>query len=170
MKNTARFTALSIATLVLSPLSIAANLAKQDMDFINKAAQAGQYEVQSGRLAQSKASAAETKSFAGQMVTDHTKANDELKALVQGKGAQVPAEPSDAQKLQLKTLGSAEGGNFDKAYAKDNVAAHEDAVKLFRTASKDAADADLKAFAARTLPTLEHHLEMAKSLDSSVKK
>lgn len=159
---------LAAIALAAAPLVHAASLAQADIDFVNKAAQSGQYEVLTGGLGKSKGTAPPTKAFATQMVTDHTKSGEELKALAQKKGLQVPTELADKQKQQMKMLESTGSGAFDKAYAKDNVMAHEEAVALFRKASQDAADPDLKAFAGRTLPTLEHHLKMAKDLDSSL--
>lgn len=146
----------------------AADLAKADAEFINKAAQGGHYEVEASKLAQSKGSAFELKSFAQQMVSDHAKAGDDLSTLAQSKGVQPPAELSSKQKAQLKKLGEAQAGNFDKAYAKDSVQAHEETVQLFRKASRDAKDADVKVFASRTLPTLEQHLKMAQDMKSAI--
>jgi putative membrane protein len=99
------------------------------------------------------------------MVDDHTKAGNELKALADAKGVKVPDEPSMAQKASITVLASQEGAKFDKNYSESiGVKAHEDTVKLFKKAAADAKDADIKAFATKTLPTLEHHLQMAKEL------
>lgn len=154
-----------------APAQAAAPLAKQDAQFLQQAAQNGHAEVESSKLAQTKATTPQVKAFAEQMVADHTKTGEELKTLAQSKGVQVPAEPSDKQKSKLQKLGSAEGAKFDKQYASEmGVDAHEDTVKLFKKGASQAKDPDVKAFAERTLPTLEHHLSMAKELKSTVDK
>ena len=74
------------------------------------------------------------------------------------------------QQAKLKTLGMRDDG-FDKAYAEGvGVSAHEDAVKLFEDASKNAKDPEVKQFATETLPILQQHLQMAKTLEQGVKK
>jgi len=140
----------------------AAKLARPDEAFLKQAAQSGLAEVQGSKLAVDKAVNTQVKGFAQQMVDDHTKVNEELKALAARKGVEVPAEPSLAQKARLELLRSADGAAFDRRYADTlGVSAHEDAVRLFQKAATSASDADVKAFASKALPSLKHHLEMA---------
>ena len=61
------------------------------------------------------------------------------------------------------------GMDFDKAFMKQMVKDHEAAVKLFTRESERGTDADTKAFAAKTLPTLQNHLQMAKTMNDSMK-
>lgn len=132
---------------------------------MTKAAQAGIAEVEAGKIAVQKASDPQVKAFAQQMVDDHGKANEELTQLADYKGVKLPDGPSAADQKKLKKLQGTEGTRFDREYVHDmGVAPHKEAVSLFKKASASARDADVKAFAARTLPTLEHHLEMAQSL------
>jgi putative membrane protein len=146
-------------------------LAGADKDFLENAAQGGLAEVEGSKLAQSKSSNADVKQFAEQMITDHTKANQELIALAKQKGYTPPDEPSIIQRTKLKALSVMDGAGFDKMYASQiGVSAHEDTVELFQKASADAKDPDIKAWASKTLPTLEHHLEMAKALQEKVGK
>ncbi|MEW6704488.1 MAG: DUF4142 domain-containing protein [Pseudomonadota bacterium] len=145
------------------------NAAHADAAFMKKAAESGLAEVQASQLAATKATHTQVKSFAQQMVDDHTKANDELKALAGAKGVELPAEPSMAQKAKLKLLQGAEGADFDKRYARDfGVKAHEDTVSLFQKESRRSKDAEVKAWADKTLPKLQHHLEMAKDMAKAV--
>ncbi|MEO8296896.1 MAG: DUF4142 domain-containing protein [Burkholderiales bacterium] len=140
-------------------------LPKGDVAFMKQAAQNGQLEVQGSQLALGKTSTAEVKAFAQQMVTDHTAAGDELKALAGAKGVKLSAEPSLMQKAKLKLLGARDGAGFDKHYVDDiGISAHQDTIKLFRKVAEQSGDADIKAFASKTLPTLEHHLSMARAL------
>lgn len=149
----------------------AADLSNYDKKFMEKAADAGSTEIAASKLAQSKSSAAQVKTFADTMVTDHSKLADELKRLATSKGVPPSEQPSSKQQREISKLNGLSGVAFDKEYAKAiGVSAHKDAVKLFASASKKADDPDVKAFAAKTLPSLEHHLQMGKELDATVAK
>jgi putative membrane protein len=140
----------------------AAKLARADVDFMKKAAEGGLAEVEGSKLAVDKAVNTQVKGFAQQMVDDHGKANEALKALAARKGVELPTEPSMAQRASLHVLHSADGAAFDRRYADAlGVDAHRDTVRLFQKAATSAADPDVKAFAGKLLPTLQHHLEMA---------
>lgn len=143
----------------------AQNLTKHDAAFLEQAAQNGHAEVESAKVAVRKASHPDVKTFAQRMSTDHTQSGETLKALAATKGVKVSTEPSIRQRAQLKLLSAMDGSNFDKRYAEQmGVEAHEETVELFKKASVETKDADVKAFAAKTLPTLEHHLMMARQL------
>lgn len=143
-------------------------LAGNDKDFLEDAAQSGHTEVEGSKMAQTKATNPDVKAFAEQMVTDHTKVGQELEALAKSKGYTPPTGPSLVQATKLKAL-SIMDDSFDKRYTNQiGVSAHEDAVKLFKKASSEAKDPEIKAFAAKTLPALEKHLEMAKALKQKV--
>lgn len=149
----------------------AGKLARADVAFLKQAAQNGLAEVEASKLALGKAHNTQVKGFAQQMVDDHGKAHEELKALASAKGVELPAGPSVKHKANMKSLQTADGAAFDRRYADSlGVAAHEDTVKLFQKASTSAADPDIKAFATKTLPTLQHHLQMAKDLKAVTSK
>lgn len=153
------------ATPAAKSASAASRLDRSDVSFMKDAARAGMAEVESSKLAAQKATDPAIKSFAQKMVDDHTKAGDELKALAQSKGVELPGDVSMMQKGKLKMLSSADGAKFDKRYADSmGVKAHEDTVKLFQKAANGAKDPDVKAFAAKTLPTLQEHLKLAREL------
>jgi putative membrane protein len=134
-----------------------------------KAAQGGMAEVMLGQMASSKATSADVKNFGNRMVSDHGKANDELKQLAQNKGMALPADVDADSKKMSDKLSKATGKDFDKEYISGMVDDHEKDVKEFEKASKDAKDPDLKAWASKTLPTLQDHLKMAKETKSKVK-
>lgn len=169
-QGTAHTTA-SAASEVAGVKVQAHKLARGDTAFLKQAAQNGHAEIEGSKLALSKGTHAQVKAFAQQMVDDHTKASQELAALAAGKGVELPSEPSLAQKAKLKLLAQRDGESFDRHYAESiGVAAHEDTVKLFKKAAEQAKDADLKAFATKTLPTLEQHLQHAKDLKAATDK
>ena len=105
------------------------------------------------------------------MVADHSKVADELKQLASSKQVKVSDQPGAGHKVELAKLDGLSGKQFDQEYAaKIGVEAHKAAVKLFTEASQKATDPDIKAFAAKTLPALQHHLEMANALHASLTK
>jgi putative membrane protein len=162
----------SVKAVLVSALLAAAAFAadpKDDHKFVEEAAGGGLAEVRLGQLAVDRSSDSSVKEFAQQMVTDHSKANDELKSLVAGRDVKIPAElPKDQQK-KWDDLNKLSLEKFDKAYVDAMVDDHKTDVKLFEKEAKSGDDATVKAFAGRTLPTLKHHLEMALSLQKNLK-
>ena len=140
-----------------------------DTDFMTKAALGGMAEVELGKLAATKAQNAEVKKFAQQMVTDHTKANDELKALAGEKNFAMPVRLDPKHQAILDKLNGLSGAEFDKAYVEAMVADHEETVALFKSEADGGKDADAKAWAAKTLPALQMHLDMIKGIQSKMK-
>jgi putative membrane protein len=135
-----------------------------DQKFFKEAANGGMMEVELGQLAQQKAQTVAVKDFGTRMVTDHSKANDELKAFAQQKNLQFPNELEHKQRSMIDKLAKLSGSDFDKKYMKMMVKDHTKDVKEFRKAIKKVKDADLNAWAAKTLPTLEQHLQQAKDI------
>ncbi|TWF47798.1 DUF4142 domain-containing protein [Neorhizobium alkalisoli] len=141
-------------------------VAPKTEDFVAEAATSDMFEIESSKLAIERADPA-TKTFAQQMVADHTKTSDELKALVaSGKvKAAVPAAMTSSQQSMLDKLKSLQGDDFTKQYHSDQEDVHEDAVDLFKRYGEEGENAELKAWAGTTRPALEHHLMMAKDLN-----
>ena len=145
------------------------SLETPDKEFVMKAAQGGMAEVMLGQTASSKGTSPDVKNFGNRMVSDHGKANDELKQLAQNKGMALPADVDDESKKMSEKLSKLSGKDFDKEYMNGMVDDHEKDVKEFEKASKDAKDPDLKAWASKTLPTLQDHLKMAKETKAKLK-
>jgi putative membrane protein len=140
-----------------------------DKDFVMKTAQASMAEVSLGQMASSKGTSPDVKNFGNRMVSDHGKANDELKQLAQNKGLALPADVDEDSKKMSDKLSKLNGKEFDKEYISGMVDGHEKVVKSFEKESKDAKDPDLKAWASKTLPTLQDHLKMAKETKAKLK-
>src|SRR3954454_10112939 len=147
-----------------------ANRMGADSTFITKAAVGGLAEVKLGQLATQKASNADVKAFGQQMVDDHGKANDELKQLASSKGITLPTDIDAKDQAKYDRLSKLSGAEFDRAYMREMVSDHRMHVSEFRRESERGSDPDVKAWAAKTLPTLEHPLQMAESADAKVKK
>lgn len=143
------------------------NTAVMQDNFWTKAAQGGMAEVEFSKLALQKSQNAEVKKFAQMMVTDHTKANTELKALAAKKNVVLPTDIG-SHKSTMDDLNKLSGADFDKAYVEAMVDDHEADVELFED-NTDNSDADIKAFTTKTLPTLKAHLEMIKGMQSKMK-
>ena len=142
----------------------AAKLSHQDSSFIKDAAEGGNAEIEGSKMALQQSANPDVKTFAQTMVDDHTKAAGELATLAGQKGVKISDKPSLLKQGELKLL-SKRTDSFDKHYADSiGVKAHEDTVKLFQKEVDKGTDADVKAWASSTLPTLQHHLEMAQAL------
>jgi putative membrane protein len=139
-----------------------------DMNFAVKAAQGGLAEVQMGQLAATKASNPDVKSFGQKMVDDHTKANDDLKAVAEKEGVTLPSTMGAKEQAEYNRLQALSGDAFDKAYVKGMVKDHEEDVKEFQKEANSGKDPQIKSFASQTLPVLQSHLDMIKSIQSKM--
>lgn len=143
-------------------------LAPADHNFVNEAAIGGMAEVELGNLAKEKASNPDVKQFGERMATDHGKANDELKSWAEQKNVTLPTELDTKHKATRDRLAKLSGEAFDKAYMREMVADHNHDVAAFKREATAAKDPDLKAWAGKTLPTLEDHQKMAKDTNAKV--
>lgn len=141
---------------------------KQDK-FWTQAAQGGMTEVELSNLALQKSQNEEVKRFAQMMVDDHTKANDELKTLAQSKGVTLPTAMTSKQMATKDKLNGLSGDAFDREYMKTMAKDHDKTVKLFQKQADKGTDAEVKTFAAKTLPILQSHQTMARTMNDSMK-
>jgi putative membrane protein len=140
-----------------------------DAKFATEAANGGMAEVALGKLALTKTSNSAIKNFAQMMITDHGKANDELMAIAKTKNITLPAEPDSAHMKKADELGQMNGTDFDKAYVKTMIDGHKKTLDLMNKEAKDGKDADLKAFAAKTAPIVQMHLDAINKIHDSMK-
>jgi len=138
--------------------------AVNDNLFVMAAAAAGMAEVTTAKLAVERAGCAEVKQFAQKMLDDHTKANRELMAMAAAKGLSVPTTLQYTDQAEGQSLAGLSGEDFDNCYTKGQHAAHICAVGLFTGESERGRDPEIKAWAAKTLPTLKAHKHMVKEL------
>ena len=144
--------------------------ASADSAFMHTAAMGGMAEVELGKLGVANAMSSDVKQFAQRMVDDHSKANDELKALAAQKNVKLPAELDAKHKAVVDKLAKQKGAGFDAAYMSEMVNDHNTDVALFQKESKSGKDAETKAWAAKTLPTLQEHQKMAKEIHAKTGK
>ena len=142
---------------------------KADGEFAVAAADGGLLEVTLGKLAQTKSATPAIQELGKTMELDHSKANDELKALAGQKNITLPASLSEKSQRMVDDLTEKTGKDFDKAYADMMVDDHQKDIDTFRKESEKGNDGDLKAWATAKLPILAHHLEMAKLARETLK-
>src|SRR4051812_15359247 len=174
-------TALAASALIFSTAALAQSagektgvnsvlgVAPKTADFVKEAAMSDMLEIESSKIAQQKGNAQEKK-FAEQMITDHTKTSSELKAMVSSSNkADIPTALDSASQSKLDKLRSVKPEDFASQYDAMQVSAHKDAVSLFERYAKGGDDPKMKDWAGKTLPALQHHLEMAQEMDKTRK-
>jgi putative membrane protein len=139
-----------------------------DRHFMDKAAQGGMAEVELGQLAQQNAQNPDVKAFGQRMVTDHSKANDQLKQLAAQEGVSLPTTLDSKDQATKARLEKLHGAAFDKAYMQDMVKDHKKDVAEFKHASNSAKTPALRDWAQQTTPTLESHLQEAEKVAPQV--
>ena len=143
----------------------AKSLSHKDASFLRSASDANNAEVDASKTAIAQSGSADVKTFAQAMADDHSKAEDDLTGLASQKGVKVSTKPSLTQQAEAKMLAERKGSSYDQHYADSiGVKAHQDAIKLFQKEADKGDDADVKAWATKMLPALQHHLEMAQAL------
>lgn len=166
------FTFRNLALAVALSTSMGAAFAATSNDFVDTAAEGGIAEIETSRLALEKSQSADIKAFANMMITDHSKANDELAAIAKKNDIEVPDTTTLVKQAKEKILDMRDE-SFDAAYANNQVKAHEDTIELFKKQANTVTDdkvqgaTELKGFAQKMLPGLEKHLEMAKKLQAA---
>jgi putative membrane protein len=174
-------TALTLTALFLSTAAFAQSagektgvnstlgIAPTTPDFVKEAAMSDMLEIAAAKVAEQKGNANE-KTFAAQMVADHTKTSSELKAMVSGDAkVALPTALDDASQKKLDKLKNASPEDFAAEYDPMQVSAHKDATSLFERYAKGGDDPKLKDWAGKTLPALQHHLEMAQDMNKNRK-
>lgn len=140
-----------------------------DTKFAVAIADGSMFEVEASKLAATNASAANVKDFAKMMVTDHSGANTELKDVATKKNISLPMALSEAKQKKYNDLAAKKGADFDKAYVDCMVDEHKDAVEALQKEAEKGNDAELRSWAAGKLATIQHHLEVIRSIKDSKK-
>jgi putative membrane protein len=154
------------ATRAAAVAQVNPTLSTSDSNFMLEAARGGAAEVQMGQLAERNGGSGPVRSFGQRMVTDHTKANQELAALAQRKQLTLPSGIGLENQQIYDVLAKLRGRAFDRAYAQDMVKDHQADVSAFLAEAQGGTDPDVKARAMQTLPVLEQHLRMAQALST----
>jgi putative membrane protein len=150
--------------------SIPPSVSKDDAQFVVNTADAGMTEIQAGQLAEQMGVAKDVKAYGAMMVKDHTAAADKLKAIAASKNVTLPVALSPDAQNTVDDLQKKQGRDFDKAYIDQMISDHKKVISAFESESKNGSDADIRAFADATLPTLRHHLDEAQKCHNMMKK
>jgi putative membrane protein len=164
---------LAAGLLAVAPAAMAQRTANRlmgaDNTFAAKAAQGNMAEVKLGQLAEGHAQNQDVKNFGQRMVTDHTKALDDLKSVAGTNGITLPNDISSKDQAEYDRLSKLNGTAFDHAYMQDMLTDHRADINEFKHEDEHGTNAALRAYASRTLPTLEEHLRLAESAQAKIK-
>jgi putative membrane protein len=138
-----------------------------DHKFVKEAALGGMANVAIGKLAAEKASSDAVKQFGQKVADEHAKSNDELRKVAAKKSVGLPDSLDSKHQARVDKLAKLSGPEFDRAFLKDQTKNHQQSIKDFEAESENGTDPDVKAFASKTLPTLQQHLSLAKNLSKN---
>ena len=138
------------------PAAKDSSVSVKDKTFMKKAARGGMMEVAMGKTAEQNAKSEDVKTFGKRMVTDHSKANDELKSIAEKKGVKLPTKEHTGK------------WSSDKAYIDAMVKDHEKDLAEFQEEAKTGTDPDVKKFAEDTAKMVQEHLDLAKETQSKL--
>lgn len=145
------------------------SLHRKDMKFVMEANSSNSMELQLSQIALQKATSPAVKEFAQMMVQHHTMAGQEMKQLLSSKGTAIPDSVMlPAHRMRMEMLQNLQGADFDKAYMRIMVDAHEEDLDEYEDVLDDARDADIRTFANKMLPTLRTHYSHAKDTRKKV--
>ena len=145
-----------------------AKMSKTDSKAITDMAMVNMAEVEMGKLAQSKSQNPEVKTFAQQMIDDHTKGLSEVQTVAQAKGITLPTELDAKHKAMSAKLAKLEGDKFDREYMKmGGTGGHKEALAMLKKNEKNAKDAEVKGLATKMMPTVEQHLKAAQQMPAA---
>lgn len=145
------------------------NKQEKDAQFLVDAADINMAEIEMGKLAESHGMMAEVKELGKMMVTDHSKALEEVKSMAAKKQITIPTEMSNKAMDDYKALDGKTGKDFDQDYCDKMVSGHKDAISKFEKAASDSKDEEIKNWASSTLPMLRKHLDHAMACQEKCK-
>ncbi|CAN5297925.1 DUF4142 domain-containing protein [soil metagenome] len=138
-------------------------------DFLIEATSGGMMEVELGKIAQQNAKAASVKFFGNMMVTDHSKANEELQPIARAANIETGIQMMSKHQMHVDEMKKLKGAAFDKAYMSMMVQDHNEDMDHFKTTAQTARDTDIRNFASKTLPVLQMHLDSAKAINGRLR-
>ena len=145
----------------------AQGLSPTEKTFVTKAAKGNLAEVELGKLASDKSHNQQVKDFGQQMVTDHSKANDNLKPIADSNGVQWPTKLTGEPKALYDKLSKLSGAAFDRTYIHAMAEDHQKDAKEYETESGKIKDSQLKSYVDQTLPVVQQHLSHIQSIQQS---
>jgi putative membrane protein len=157
-----------MAFVLAGAFAFAQTPSNADKRFMINAARADMTEAHEGQLAQSQGMSDQVKTFGATLDKDHAQNFQQLEILASKTGVSLPTGIDTAKIATIKQLERLKGQAFDRAFARDEVTTHKEAIAMFKREAEHGSDPDVKAFAQQTLPALEKHLSMAEDAEKSV--
>jgi putative membrane protein len=157
------------STSSMKDSSMSASITQHDTKFAVDATNIGMMEIALGNVAQQNAMRKDVKDFGAMMVKDHTGAGDELKKIADAKHITLPTSLSADDQKKVDDMKAKTGNSFDKAYIDMMIDGHKKAADEFQDEIKQGSDADLRAFATKTLDVIHTHLDSAQKCKSMQK-
>jgi len=145
-----------------------AGMNEQDKEFVKETVVLWQTEGELGQLAARQGSDDRVKQFGQRIVDDHARVNEELTTLATSKNIDTSKRRDRADRQKIDRLSQVNGADFDRQFLDQTIRDHQEAIDLFDRQSRTGQDPQLKAFAARNLPTLRSHLQTAKDLKIAI--
>lgn len=145
----------------------AAQLSRQDQNFLKEAAQGNLAEIQAGQLAQQRGTSQAVKQLGQTLATDHQEMNQKLEQFAQQNNVTLPTSPTSAHQTQMNSLEKLQGRNFDHSFARDEVSDHEKDIAKFQKEAKSTHDPAMRQMIESSIPVLQKHLSMARQAESA---
>lgn len=146
----------------------AAGAAMTDQQFVDFAAQTDMVEANLGQMAASVGASDEVKNYGQTLASDHTvDFNDLYKVAQQANLTRPDAIDAEHNKAMIDPFQKLKGAAFDRKYVHEMIAGHTKAIEVYKKEAADAQNAALKSYAEQALPTLQKHLDNAKSLEKA---
>ncbi|HEV8389165.1 MAG TPA: DUF4142 domain-containing protein [Dongiaceae bacterium] len=143
-----------------------ARMAPSDAMFAQQALSSSAVEIELARIAYVRAQSPEVRAFARQMLIDHRDMAIKLDNFGLERGYLVAWRIEPDRAGTIERMRSLDSASFDRAYMDEMVAAHEKAAAAMETQA--ASGRETASIASEVLPTVRHHLEMARALDAKV--
>ncbi|MGA2146288.1 MAG: DUF4142 domain-containing protein [Bryobacteraceae bacterium] len=152
-----------LALVAAAGIAYPASLSTADRQFLVSAAKADMTEANEGQIAENQATRDDVKDLGKAMVQDHTENYSKLTALAAQTGVSIPTGINTGKDHTIQQLTHMKGASFDRTFAADEITSHRQAIALFKREAEHGQDPDVKAFANKTIPVLEKHLQMAEA-------
>jgi putative membrane protein len=158
-------------TASTAPVEAPAPVPEVAQDFLNKAANTDMLEIETSKVALVKSKNADVKALAKMIIADHTKTTQQAKDFVAKNTAlMLPAAADSDFQMRIDNIKNADATGFDDKYLDTVIDAHEAGISTFESYVANGDNADLKTWAAATLPTLQAHFEKAKTIREALNK
>lgn len=169
MDFASRLLCLVLLAAPAAPYGVAAEpMGERDIVLARQMAGADLVMVSTGKVALTRARSGTVRKYAQLMVDTHGKLLAEAETLAKRKAVDLPGALDDRRRAAAGRVAATPVEEFDRAYIAFVVAEHREAVRLAKQVAAEARDPNLKALAAKAMPHVRKHLEIAEELAAAV--